>query len=399
MAEFTVQFLCCAPHWLDRMANFEEAFKFVMSQPPIYFAGRQRELTTLKSVLVAGNFRTAMILGQAGIGKSALVAEFIAQTPGFFVGGVHRLPQLSSELLNEERVSHILKWGNRDLHAGPSLLVIEDCEHYEVGLLKKLITDVRRTRPDLRILAASRSRLDGFDSELVLGPLSADEMRDIWQSNLLRLDDAEYQKLYNRVGGSPLIGTLAGRLVRDERASVNDVDAYVQSFSAPGLVGPDGRPIGQDTPEERQLISGVVMVTDDLLDRIDAKPDEMHSLTSRQFEELVAGLFERQGYEVTLTPASKDGGKDIYVAKRDTVGALMYLVECKRFAPDRPVGVGLIRQLYGVVEQENATGGILAATSFFTKGAKEFTEKLRYRLSLKDYIDLQKWIKQLRTRR
>jgi len=381
------------------MANFEEAFKFVMSQPPIYFAGRQREIATLKSVLVTGSFRTALIVGQAGMGKSALVGEFIAQTSGFFVGGIHRLPQVSSELLNDQTVALLLKWGNRDLLAGPSLFVIEDCEHYEGSALKKLIADVRRTRPDLRILGTSRRHLDGFDRELPLGPLTADEMRDVWQSNLLTLDDAEYRKLYDRVGGHPLIGTLAGRLVRDERASVNDVDAYLQSFSAPGLVGPDGRPIRQGSPEERQLISGVVIVTDDLLDRIHTKPDEMYSLTSRQFEELVAGLFERQGYEVTLTPASKDGGKDIYVAKRDPLGALMYLVECKRFARDRPVGVGLIRQLYGVVEQEDATGGILVTTSFFTKGAREFTEKLRYRLSLKDYIDLHKWIEQLRARR
>lgn len=212
----------------------------------------------------------------------------------------------------------------------------------------------------------------------------------------MRLADADYRRLYERVGGHPLIATLAGRLVRDERASVNDIEAYLQSFSASGLVGPDGRPIGEGSQGEQQLISGVLIVTDDLLDRIRAKPAEMYSLTPRQFEELVAELFRRQGYEVTLTPASKDGGKDIYVAKRDTVGALMYLVECKQFAPDRPVGVGLIRQLYGVVQQENASGGILATTSFFTKGAKEFTEKVRYRLSLKNYIDLQKWVEQSR---
>ena len=74
------------------MANFEEAFKFVMSQPPIYFAGRQRELATLKSVLVTGSLRTALIVGQAGTGKSALVGEFIGQISTFFVGGIHRLP-------------------------------------------------------------------------------------------------------------------------------------------------------------------------------------------------------------------------------------------------------------------------------------------------------------------
>jgi restriction system protein len=378
------------------MANFEEAFKFSMSEPPVHFAGRQNELATLNTALVAGDRRTAVMVGQVGIGKSALAAQFVSQTSSFFIGGIDRLPELSSKSLHEQTVSDVLKWGNRDLHAGPSLLIIDDCDQYEVGAVKSLIANLRRVRPGLRILAIGQRHIDGFDMELVVGPLSADEMRTVWRSNLLRLADADYRRLYERVGGHPLIATLAGRLVRDERASVNDIEAYLQSFSASGLVGPDGRPIGEGSQGEQQLISGVLIVTDDLLDRIRAKPAEMYSLTPRQFEELVAELFRRQGYEVTLTPASKDGGKDIYVAKRDTVGALMYLVECKQFAPDRPVGVGLIRQLYGVVQQENASGGILATTSFFTKGAKEFTEKVRYRLSLKNYIDLQKWVEQSR---
>lgn len=74
------------------MANFEEAYKYVMSQPPIHFAGRLRELAMLKSTLIASTHRSALIFGQAGIGKSALVAEFIAQTSEFFVGGIRRLP-------------------------------------------------------------------------------------------------------------------------------------------------------------------------------------------------------------------------------------------------------------------------------------------------------------------
>jgi restriction system protein len=381
------------------MAKFEEALKFSLSQPPVYFAGRLGELARLKSLITSGDARTAVIVGRRGIGKSALVGAFVAQTSGFFVGGIHRLPPVSSELLTEQTVTQLIKWGNRDLLAGPSLLIIEDCELYDGNTLAKLIADVRTTKPQIRVVATSQRHLDGFDAELVLGPLSAEEMRRVWESNLLTLDNSEYRRLYDRVGGHPLISTLAGRLVRDQFASVDDIESYLQSFSVPGLVGPDGRPIQQGSREEQQIISGLVTVTDDLLDRISKRPEEMYALTSRQFEELVAGLFEREGYQVTLTPASKDGGKDIYVAKRDTLGALMYLVECKRFDPNRPVGVGLIRQLYGVVEQEDATGGILATTSFFTKGAKEFREKLHYRLSLKDYVDLHRWIKQLRPHR
>ena len=181
------------------MANFEEAFKFSMSQPPVYFAGRQNELATLKSALVAGDCRAALIIGQPGIGKSALAAEFIYQTSSFFSGGIDRLPQLSSESLNEQTVSEILKWGNRDLHAEPTLLMIDDCDHYEIGAVRSLIANVQRTRPGLRILATSRSHIHGFDTELIVGPLSADEMRRVWRSNLLTLADADYRRLYGEL--------------------------------------------------------------------------------------------------------------------------------------------------------------------------------------------------------
>jgi restriction system protein len=110
------------------------------------------------------------------------------------------------------------------------------------------------------------------------------------------------------------------------------------------------------------------------------------------FEEVVADLLSRQGYEVTVTPASRDGGKDIYAAKKDIVGSFLYIVECKKYSPDDRVGVGLIRQLYGVVQAEKATAGIMATTSFFTKGAQEFQSRVAYQISLQDYFGIQKWL-------
>jgi len=67
------------------MAKFEEALKFSLSQPPVYFAGRLGELARLKSLITSGDARTAVIVGRRGIGKSALVGAFVAQTSGFLL--------------------------------------------------------------------------------------------------------------------------------------------------------------------------------------------------------------------------------------------------------------------------------------------------------------------------
>lgn len=117
----------------------------------------------------------------------------------------------------------------------------------------------------------------------------------------------------------------------------------------------------------------------------------MRELGPRQFEELVAELFQDMGYEVRLTPRTRDGGRDVIAFFKDAAGTLLTLIECKRFAPHRPVGVGIVRELYGVVEAERASRGVVATTSFFTKDAEAFQERIKYRLSLADYQSLADW--------
>jgi HJR/Mrr/RecB family endonuclease len=104
-------------------------------------------------------------------------------------------------------------------------------------------------------------------------------------------------------------------------------------------------------------------------------PDQLYSLNPRKFEELVEAIFRDFGYDVILTPKPRDGGFDVRAIRKDSVGTLLYLIECKRFSPHRPVGPEIIRSLYGVVEQQRASCGLLVTTSRFTKGAKEEARK------------------------
>jgi restriction endonuclease Mrr len=114
-------------------------------------------------------------------------------------------------------------------------------------------------------------------------------------------------------------------------------------------------------------------------------PDKMRDLHPKRFEELVAELFKAKGYEVKVTRFSKDGGFDIRAVRRTDVGLGLTLIECKRYAANRPVGVHFINALYGVVEKYEATGGLCVTTSYFTHGAKALKEELRYRIDLADF--------------
>jgi len=142
--------------------------------------------------------------------------------------------------------------------------------------------------------------------------------------------------------------------------------------------------------------SNIIEVNDELIQYINKHPKIIHHLHSRKFEELVAELFSDMGYHVELTPATRDGGYDIRAVTDNDLGSFLYLVECKRNSPRRPVGVEVIRGLYGKVMAERATKGIIVTSSYFSKPAISEASMLKYHISLSEYGDLKKWIQNYR---
>ncbi len=138
-------------------------------------------------------------------------------------------------------------------------------------------------------------------------------------------------------------------------------------------------------------------VNEELVKFLSTHPERLHLLEPRHFEELVAEIFRDFGFDVILTPQSRDGGADIRAIRKDSAGTLLYMIECKRYAPTRPVGVDIVRGLYGVATAERASCGLIATTSRFTKDAKEFANKFKYQMSLRDYNDLVGWLKRYPT--
>lgn len=360
--------------------------------PPV-FVGRENELRILERALISGDDRTALILGPYGIGKSSLAHVFAKEWSHFFAGGIDRI---ESAFLNDTTIPTFERWRLTNTAGNPKLLILENLEGKNPSKLWDALSNIRRHDPQTRVIATSRANVPGYDLLIRLEPLSATEMQTLSELNKAVLNAKGYELLFQLTNGNPLAGSLALSLIQNHKASIDELIQFLQPFSLSGLVDPSGEPLRKDSPEEKAAVSSVIAVGDQLLDGISRDPNLMHALSPRRFEELIASLFEKEGYEVTLTPTSRDGGIDIYVAKKDALASLLFLVQCKRNALDNPVQVKLIRELYGVVEEHRATGGILATTSVFTKGAKEFTDRMKYRLSLQDYLDLHKWIQRVR---
>lgn len=133
-----------------------------------------------------------------------------------------------------------------------------------------------------------------------------------------------------------------------------------------------------------------------VIEELARNPQGLWSIGPRDFEELVAELLRRRGFgDISLTSATRDGGRDVLVATKGVLGRHLYVVECKRHRPDRPVGVSLVRSLYGVMEAERATAALLVTISRFTRDAVTFSHEVRHRLSLADYRDVVSWLRRL----
>jgi HJR/Mrr/RecB family endonuclease len=138
------------------------------------------------------------------------------------------------------------------------------------------------------------------------------------------------------------------------------------------------------------------VISQQLTEHLISNPDAIHQLSPRKFEELVAYLMEKQGYEVTLTKQSRDGGIDIFALKRDGFGNFLTIVDCKRYSEKNLVGIDLVRTMYGTLNIAKASHGIIATTSRFTKDAKVLAEDYKYQISLKDHADITQWIQKTR---
>ena len=94
------------------------------------------------------------------------------------------------------------------------------------------------------------------------------------------------------------------------------------------------------------------------------------------FEHLVRELFEmefaRNGGEVKVTQASRDGGVDAIVFDPDPLRGGKIVIQAKRYT--NTVGVSAVRDLYGTVINEGANSGILITTSDYGHDSYEFAK-------------------------
>lgn len=353
------------------------------------FVGRALELKKLREWYSQSTQTVAAILGERGAGKTALIYKFSASSKDLFPGGIHHIHGYAFESL-----AQIVQRELPTQCVRPTLLVLDDAENFSPDL-RDDIRAILPTQPKLSLLLAARPTFEFPDFAgpyIRLGGLNELEFREILAQRLSFSDDAAAAELWKLFDGNPSLAQLAGKTVREGLESLSDLFQKLTNFVKPGILGPDGKPVSTESLQAKKIIIEIEEVNDQLLQRIREDPNSIYDLSSRKFEEIVAEILTRKGFRVELTPPSKDGGFDMYAARKDGMGDFLYLVECKKYAPENKVGVQIVRSLHGVVQQKRATAGIVATTSCFTKGAQEFRNDVTHQMTLADYVELQGWL-------
>jgi len=99
--------------------------------------------------------------------------------------------------------------------------------------------------------------------------------------------------------------------------------------------------------------------------------DLYNTISDRELEVLVAALYKKMKYEVSLTPPKRDGGRDVVATSKKAGRSEHVLIEVKHHK--KPIGVKIARELLGVVSSEKANKGIIVCTSKYTRGAKDLS--------------------------
>ena len=148
----------------------------------------------------------------------------------------------------------------------------------------------------------------------------------------------------------------------------------------------------ESPPPVERLSTNILSANAEFKRYLAAHPETLYTLSPRRFEELIADILQDYGFDVELTPATRDGGVDIYACLHTPICTSLVVVECKLYQPNHHVGMDFFQRLHGVQSSKHANQGMPVTTAFYTRPAIAEARLYRHFMELKDYNHIKDWL-------
>lgn len=119
---------------------------------------------------------------------------------------------------------------------------------------------------------------------------------------------------------------------------------------------------------ELEMVDPRFIETMDVMSGLDQRPNLME-LSPTEFEGLITNLFAAMGLDTRQTQPSRDGGVDCVAFDSRPIFGGKVVIQAKRYK--NTVGVSAVRDLFGTVQNEGASKGILVTTSGYGLSAHQ----------------------------
>jgi HJR/Mrr/RecB family endonuclease len=327
-------------------------------------------------------FEPVVIIGEPGVGKSAFAAAFCEGLSGRERAIWIPCRDWEPYVLPFERLLR-----DRFVEPREALVVLDGADEVEHASFFDLFRRVSNFKLVRTLVITSRTDpgIRG-QREFALERLSPAESAELLRQSLAlsNLDSGTIDALLASVNGHPLATGLVANMVRALSPAQLRQVLSGQLYDL------------NDIQEKRELVAAakpiIISANEAMVRALKKRPEDIFTLTPRRYEELIAELLDDMGYKVTLTPATRDGGKDILASLETPAGEMLCLVEAKKYRADRRIGVSMVRTLYGTLADYQANSAMLVTTSTYSKDAHAMQKRHQYQLSLRDYTDVAKWI-------
>jgi len=144
------------------------------------------------------------------------------------------------------------------------------------------------------------------------------------------------------------------------------------------------------------LVATVKIIDVEFMRWLSVNPQALDRIAWEAFERITAEILASKGFTVDLKGRTRNASTDVLAIRRDELGIeTRYLVECKRYSAENPVGVSIVNGVIGSKVRSQAEHALLVTSSRFTRDVVEMESNLRsLNLHLRDAVAVAEWLRE-----